>query len=312
MASEPHSREGAPPASEGRPARGDTARRRARGAAVGIGVASVALGVAKLVAPRALARLVGAPAGSREGGLVQALGVREVVTGLGLLASRSPVPWLWSRVVGDALELALLGAVAGAGRGDRRRAGAALGALAGVAAFDVACAVAATRARRREAAPVRRSVTIARARTDVYRFWRDFANVPAFMADIELVEILDDGRSRWSAHGPTGPVVSWEVQVDEARPGELLRWSSVEGAQSDVRAEGVVRFADTPDGRGTEVALTLAYGLPDDAPERAAAFIDRATEPGRLEAHLARSKELLETGRLASGAGVARRGGDGV
>jgi uncharacterized membrane protein len=169
----------------------------------------------------------------------------------------------------------------------------ALGALASVAALDVACAVAATRARRTTA--VRRSITIARPREDVYRYWRDFANVPAFMADIESVSVLDQRRSRWCAHGPVGPVVTWEVEVAEDRPAELLRWASVEGAQSDVRARGVVRLSDAPDGSGTLVEVDVGYGLPDDAPDRAAAFVARAASPERIAADLARAKERLET-----------------
>jgi uncharacterized membrane protein len=281
--------------------------------AIGLGLASVALGVAKAVAPGALARLAGAPDDRRARRLVRWLGAREVVIGLGLLGSRRPVPWLWARVAGDALELALLGAV-GARRGDRGRAVGALGVLAGVAALDVACAVAATRARRPLVlAPAPRAVTIARPREEVYRFWRDFANVPAFMDDIELVEVLDERRSRWSAHGPVGPVVSWEVSVDEDRPGERLRWSSVQGAQSDVRAEGIVRFADAPDGGGTAVELELGYGLPDDAPDRAAAFVERAATVARVEGVLARCKEVLESGRYAGADGERpRRSGDGV
>jgi uncharacterized membrane protein len=282
---------------------------RVRGAAVGMGLASVALGLAKIVAPRALTRLVGIADGAHEEGLVRALGARDVVVGLGLLASRRPTPWLWTRVAGDALELALLGAAVGARRAERGPAAGALGALAGVTALDVACAVAATRARPRTGTAVRRAVTIARERRDVYRFWRDFSNAPAFMADIESVEVLDERRSRWSAHGPVGPVVSWEVHVDEERPDEILRWRSVEGAQSDVRAEGVVRFADAPGGRGTEVELELRYGLPDDAPERAAAFVARASAPQRIEADLARGKELLETGRVSRADGAANGGG---
>jgi uncharacterized membrane protein len=263
-------------------------------AQTGMGLATVALGVAKLAAPRTLVRVAGIRAGERTPWLVRALGAREVVIGLGLLSSRRPVPWLWSRVAGDALHLALLAAAVGARRAGGPRAVGALAGLAGIAALDVACAVAATRSRRTTS--VTRSITIARPREDVYRYWRDFANAPAFMADIESVAVLDARRSRWCAHGPVGPVVSWEVEVAEDLPGQLLRWASVEGAQSDVRARGVVRLSDAPDGRGTQVEIELGYGLPDDAPDRAAAFVTRAATPDRIEAALARARELLETG----------------
>ena len=76
-----------------------------RSAAQGLGVFSLALGVAELLAPRALARMTGMP--GRET-LIRACGLREIVNGIGLLASVDPRPWLWSRVAGDALDLSTL------------------------------------------------------------------------------------------------------------------------------------------------------------------------------------------------------------
>jgi uncharacterized membrane protein len=271
------------------------------GAAVGPGLLSLAFALAKLVAPRTLTRVAGLPDAALAAGLVRALGARELVIGVGLLTGRRPAPWLWSRVAGDAVELGLLGAALHAARAKASRAAGvtALAVMGGVAALDLACALAASRVgRSRLADTIHRSVTIARPRDDVYRFWRDFANVPAFMAGVESVEVLDALRSRWSARGPVGPVVSWEVTVVDDRPGELLRWCSVEGAASDVRADGVVRFSDAPGARGTEVRVEIGYGPPDDAAGRIAAFIAAARTPERIEADLARCKQLLETGRV--------------
>jgi uncharacterized membrane protein len=268
---------------------------------VGLGLAGVALGLVKLLAPRALSRLAGVGDVAVAPPLVRALGAREVVVGVGLIATRRPAPWLWARVAGDVVELALLGAALRRPRANRRRLAGALGVLGGVAALDAALAVAATRARAsRIAEPVRRSVTIARPRDEVYRFWRDLANVPAFMAEIESVEVLDDRRSRWSARGPEGPVVSWEATVVEDRPDELLRWRSVEGAQSDLRTDGVVRFEDAPGGRGTEVHLELGYGPADAVAQRAASFVRKAATAEQVEADLRRCKQLLETGAVSS------------
>lgn len=41
--------------------------------------------------------------------LVRAYGVREIVTGVLILASRNKTPWVWLRVIGDALDIATLG-----------------------------------------------------------------------------------------------------------------------------------------------------------------------------------------------------------
>lgn len=41
--------------------------------------------------------------------LVRIYGVREIVTGVLILASRNKTPWVWLRVIGDALDIATLG-----------------------------------------------------------------------------------------------------------------------------------------------------------------------------------------------------------
>ncbi|HEX6706708.1 MAG TPA: hypothetical protein VF169_18260 [Albitalea sp.] len=107
---------------------------RADRAARALGWFSVGLGLAELLAPRALGRAIGLRDGD---GLLQAYGLREIATGVGLLTARNKAPWLWARVGGDALDLATLGAMA-----EPRRAGtaAAIAAVAGVAAVDVATA----------------------------------------------------------------------------------------------------------------------------------------------------------------------------
>ena len=41
--------------------------------------------------------------------LLRLYGVREIVTGVLILASRNKTPWVWLRVIGDALDIATLG-----------------------------------------------------------------------------------------------------------------------------------------------------------------------------------------------------------
>jgi len=108
-----------------------------RSAAHGLGIFSIALGLTELLAPRALARMTGMQ--GRET-LLRAYGLREIVTGVGLLASPDPRPWIWGRVAGDALDLGTLagGLVEGRGR-ERENVGLAVAAVAGVTLLDVLC-----------------------------------------------------------------------------------------------------------------------------------------------------------------------------
>ena len=78
-----------------------------RAPARALGWFSIALGLAELAAPRALGRAAGAP---NLPGLTRAFGLREIGTGIGILTSKDPSPWLWGRVAGDALDVATVGA----------------------------------------------------------------------------------------------------------------------------------------------------------------------------------------------------------
>ena len=120
-----------------------------RAAAMGLGLFSIGLGLAELLAPRAMARATGMP---RRTTLMQAYGLREIVSGIGLLSSRDPRAWLWARVAGDALDVTTLAAHAGGGTlGTRAKL--AMGVVAPVVLLDLAYArMADSRSRGREAA----------------------------------------------------------------------------------------------------------------------------------------------------------------
>src|SRR5689334_11270323 len=72
-----------------------------------LGWVGIGLGVAEIAAADRLAGLVGVRPQPR---LLPALGLREVISGIGIIAQRRPTGWMWSRVAGDAIDLALLGA----------------------------------------------------------------------------------------------------------------------------------------------------------------------------------------------------------
>jgi hypothetical protein len=71
-----------------------------------LGYASVAIGLVELIWTDSLALNVGL---SRFEWLLRAYGVREVITGVLILVSKDPAPWIWLRVIGDAIDGATLG-----------------------------------------------------------------------------------------------------------------------------------------------------------------------------------------------------------
>ena len=103
-----------------------------------LGWFSIGLGAAELLAPAQVADLAGLDEDRTE--LVRFYGLREVASGIGILAQRHPTPWVWSRVAGDLLDLATLGAAMAADNPRRGRAGAAMAMVLGVTALDMLCA----------------------------------------------------------------------------------------------------------------------------------------------------------------------------
>lgn len=117
----------------------DDERPRGRGSALadGLGWFSIALGAVELVSPRTLTERIGLQ--GREG-TVQLYGLREIVTGIGILASRDPIPWIWGRVAGDALDALTLAPALSDDNPGRDGASLAMMAVAGVAVLDLVCA----------------------------------------------------------------------------------------------------------------------------------------------------------------------------
>ncbi len=282
------------------------------GLARALGWFSVGLGLAEVAAPGAIARLIGISDEDERRTILRALGVREIATGLAILSDPKEPSWMWGRVGGDALDLALLGAAIGDEDNDRGRLGAAMAVVAGMTVLDVICGQRLSRngvSRHREqdrAVRIREAVTINRQVEDVYGFWRDFQNLPGFMRHLESVEVLGDRRSRWKARGPAGTRVEWEAEITDERPNEYLAWRAVEGA--DVAHRGSIRFQQAPGRRGTELRVDLEYTPPGGALGRTIAWLFGEEPELQLRDDLRRFKQLMETGEipLSEGPGLWR------
>lgn len=117
-----------------------------RSPARALGWFSIGLGLAELAMPRRLARMAGAPNAPT---LTRIYGLREIGTGIGILTSKDPSPWLWGRVAGDALDVATVGAGL-VTRGRPLRTLTSVAMLLGVAYVDMKVAEKAPPARKRE------------------------------------------------------------------------------------------------------------------------------------------------------------------
>jgi uncharacterized membrane protein len=266
----------------------------------GLGLFSVGLGLAEVAAPQSVAKLIGVRGDHR--GLLRLLGMREIASGVGILigrrASAPLAASLWSRVGGDAMDLALLGAAFTSRRANRGRLAAAAAAIAGVTALDVIFSRRLGRGGPTNIGAIRvvKSVTINRTPEELYRFWRDFNNLPRFMKHLESVQTRGDGISHWVVKGPAGTSVEWDAEIFEDRPNELIAWRSLEGA--DVDNVGTVRFDRAPAGRGTVVRVNLQYRPPAGVIGKGVARLFGEDPEWQIKDDLRRFKQVMETGEV--------------
>ena len=271
-----------------------------------LGLFSLGLGAVQLVAPRRFARSIGVqPTESRRTAAVRAVGARELGAGVGLLARRRPAGWVWARVAGDAMDLALLGRALNANGVKRDRVTAATAAVIGVTAVDLVTGVRLARngknGQHAEEQPlgdlkVSKAITVNRSPDEVYAFWRDFGNLPRFMDNVESVTATGEGRSHWKVKAPLGGTVEWDAEIVEDRPGEIISWRSLENA--DVKNAGTVRFEPAPGGRGTEIHVELEYSPPGGPVGAAIAWLFGEEPSQQTREDLRRFKQVMETGEV--------------
>jgi uncharacterized membrane protein len=141
---------------------------------------------------------------------------------------------------------------------------------------------------------VERSVTVGKPVEGLYDRWTDPEQLNRVLGDAVEVTAEGDERQRWTVDGPLGRSVTWETRTVEDRPGEVLRWESVEDSRLSGRGE--VRFQPAPGDRGTEVTLRLRFDPPGgrvgDAAMDRLGFVPETLVSTALD----RFKSLAETG----------------
>jgi len=148
---------------------------------------------------------------------------------------------------------------------------------------------------------IERSFTIRRDADELFRYWRQFENLPRFMHHLESVQKIDERRSHWVARGPLGKTVAWDAEIIMERAGQLIAWRSLPGAAVD--NAGSVHFSRAPGERGTIVKVTLKYDPPAGALGATAAWLLGEAPEQQIQDDLRRFKMLMETGEIATTAG---------
>ncbi|HYO82561.1 MAG TPA: SRPBCC family protein [Bryobacteraceae bacterium] len=263
--------------------------------AVGLGWFSIGLGLAELASPSSVARLIGIDDNDTSRSTLRFYGLRELGAGIAILAQPSNPKWLWSRVAGDAVDLASMGA---ATKTDPGKTTIATAAVLGVTALDVYCATQLSAQSTSETEPVStvNTVRVNKPVEAVYHFWRNFENLPRFMKHLERVEVIDDRRSHWVARAPLGRTAEWDAEIVADQPGSLIAWRSLPG--SDIDNSGQVRFERATGGRGTIVRVELQYTPPGGSVGALAAKLTGEEPAQQIYEDLRRFKQIVETGEV--------------
>ena len=263
----------------------------------GLGYFSLGLGLSEFLAPRAIAKISGLD--EKDTGVIRLMGLREIFHGLGIFAQgRRPKEAVWSRVAGDALDLAALGAAFASPKTAKGRLAFATANVLAVTALDVICAQALSSndSTSTGGTIVKKSIIIDKTPEELYQFWHNFENLPTFMKHLESVSVTGDGRSHWVAKAPAGSSVEWDAEVTEDRPNELIAWRSLEGA--DVDNSGSVRFESAPGNRGTIVHVDIEYNPPGGVIGSVVAKLS-GEEPGQqVYDDLRNLKQVMEVGEV--------------
>lgn len=218
-----------------------------------------------VLTPRRFLRAIGVRPDPDAVGWTIAVGVREHVATLNIVAMRQRRIGVWSRVAGDTMDLVLLARAYRHKRSDGTRLIAAAGLVGGIMVADLVTAVLLTRA---EGSHVRAGSGSA-----------------------------GEGAEHDAADAP-GRVTT---AVTIRRPAEEVRrafrdfdWTAFNRA--DVEASGGVRFTPAPGDRGTEVQVDQDPHVRGGAlGEAAGSLLGRAPDQ-RIEDELRRFKALMETG----------------
>ena len=148
---------------------------------------------------------------------------------------------------------------------------------------------------------VEKSIIINKSPGEIYRFWRDFQNLPRIMNHLETVRDIGGNRSHWVAKAPAGTTVEWDAEIYNEKENELIAWRSLENA--DVDNAGSVHFEPATGGRGTVLRVSLKYDPPGGFLGATVARLFGENPEQQIEEDLRRFKQAIETGEIATSGG---------
>lgn len=145
---------------------------------------------------------------------------------------------------------------------------------------------------------IEQSFLINRPAEELYRFWRNFENLPRFMTHIDRIEVQGDRRSHWVARlsRMAGGNIEWDAEITRDEPNSVIAWRSLPG--SDIDTVGEVRFSKAMGDRGTEMHVTMSFVPPAMAIAGMFPTLFNKATRRMMRTDLGRFKSLMEVGEI--------------
>src|SRR5260221_8381337 len=129
---------------------------------------------------------------------------------------------------------------------------------------------------------------------EVFKYYRDFENLPSFLGDVMAVERIGPATSRWTIQGPLGIRTKWTTRVTEERPDELIRYETV--TSPGLRTYWEIYFA--PGSKAGETQVRELMKPPLGRLGRTALALIGKFPAEEVKANLHRLKQVMETGKV--------------
>ncbi|HTN92530.1 MAG TPA: SRPBCC family protein [Sorangium sp.] len=149
----------------------------------------------------------------------------------------------------------------------------------------------------RRAVDFQKTITVRAPIREVFLACIQFESFPGFMSHLRQVETLGDGRMRWTAVGPAAIAVSWDAELTQLVPNEVVAWRSLPGQA--IENEGIVRIEECPE--GTRLDVRMSYNSPAGALGDAVAALFGAEPERAMDEDLDGFKALIEQGAASAG-----------
>jgi len=153
---------------------------------------------------------------------------------------------------------------------------------------------------------IEQSMLIQKSSDELYKFWRNFENLPRIMTNLVSVNNTGDRKTHWVVKAPkiVGGQVEWDAEVTGDEPGRAIRWRTAEG--STVDHVGEIRFEKAPGDRGTYVHVRMHYVPPAGKLGHIIAMLFDDHPATKVRDDLRNFKRLMECGEILTTIGQSR------